>query len=308
VQALVSTSFYATPQRVTNGFDQRRLAVLLAVLERRVGLRLGRHDVFVTVTGGLTLEEPGTDLGVALAIASSFRGRPVLDATLAVGEVSLSGELRRVAHLEQRAREAERLGFARLGVPAVQADEVRRGRIEVVPLGTLRQAIESLLGEKTGPRRPSGLPRRPRAAVDSADTDCAERQRAGQRGDRGAASHRKRAEARQTAPMPPPWGETVQIMRASSSVRTQWFSIHERLVVNGPASGIARGRSGAGAGVRREVTGFAIGIRHQIATPLATFIDEDLPPPAIAAPDNQMRCSDSAFRSGLSGGRVAKVI
>ena len=87
VQALVSGSFYATPQRVTNGFDPRRLAVLLAVLERRVGLRLGRHDVFVSVTGGLKLEEPGTDLGVALAVASSFRSRPVLERTLVVGEI-----------------------------------------------------------------------------------------------------------------------------------------------------------------------------------------------------------------------------
>ena len=72
VQALVSTSFYGTPQRVTSGYDQRRLAVLLAVLERRVGLRLGKHDVFVTVTGGFKLDDPGADLGVALAIASSF--------------------------------------------------------------------------------------------------------------------------------------------------------------------------------------------------------------------------------------------
>ena len=83
VQALVSSSFYGTPQRVTNGFDHRRLAVLIAVLERRVGLQLGRHDVFVTVTGGLTLDEPGTDLGVALAIASSVRSRPLLERTLA---------------------------------------------------------------------------------------------------------------------------------------------------------------------------------------------------------------------------------
>src|SRR5205085_582901 len=105
VQALVSTSFYATPQRVANGFDPKRLAVLLAVLERRVGLRLGRHDVFVTVTGGLRLDEPGTDLGVAMAAASSFRARPVLDGTLLVGEVSLSGEVRRVSRLEARVRE-----------------------------------------------------------------------------------------------------------------------------------------------------------------------------------------------------------
>jgi DNA repair protein RadA/Sms len=148
VQALVSTSFYATPQRVTSGFDPRRLAVLLAVLERRVGLRLGRHDVFVTVTGGLTLDEPGTDLGVALAAASSFSSRPVLPRTVAIGEVSLSGEIRRVARVESRVREAARLGFARAGVPAVQAEEARVPGIEIVPLATLREAIDSLLGAK----------------------------------------------------------------------------------------------------------------------------------------------------------------
>src|SRR5207253_7775996 len=119
VQALVSTSFYGTPQRVTSGFDGRRLAVLLAVLERRGGLKLGRHDVFVSVTGGLTLEEPGTDLGVALAVASSFTSRPLLERSVVVGEVSLSGELRRLSRIDLRIREAQPRGFVRVGVPAV---------------------------------------------------------------------------------------------------------------------------------------------------------------------------------------------
>lgn len=151
VQALVATSFYGTPQRVTQGFDQRRLAVLLAVLERRVGLKLGRHDVFVTVTGGLTLQEPGTDLGVALAVASSFRNRPVLERTLAIGEVSLSGALRRVPRLEARVREAAAMGFVRAGVPAMQAKDAQIAGLdgfEVVPLATVREAIEKLLGAK----------------------------------------------------------------------------------------------------------------------------------------------------------------
>jgi DNA repair protein RadA/Sms len=155
VQALVATSFYGTPQRVTSGYDPRRLAVLLAVLERRVGLRLGRHDVFVTVTGGLTLDEPGTDLGVALAVASSFLSRPVLEGTLALGEVSLSGELRRVARVEARVREAAQLGFRRAGVPALQAGDARAAAppgFEIVPLATLREGIRALLGEKVATR------------------------------------------------------------------------------------------------------------------------------------------------------------
>jgi DNA repair protein RadA/Sms len=164
VQALVATSFYGTPQRVTSGFDTRRLAVLLAVLERRVGLRLGRHDVFVTVTGGLSLDDPGTDLGVALAIASSYRSRPVLEGTLAIGEVSLSGELRRVSRVDARVREAAQLGFQRVGVPRVQADDARlpgRDAIEVVALATLREGIEQLLGVKVAGERPPDPDRGP---------------------------------------------------------------------------------------------------------------------------------------------------
>jgi DNA repair protein RadA/Sms len=166
VQALVSTSFYATPQRVTSGYDPRRLAVLLAVLERRVGLRLGRHDVFVTVTGGLTLDEPGTDLGVALAAASSFTSRPLKERTVAIGEVSLSGEIRRVSRIESRVREAARLGFARAGVPAVQAGEARLPGIEIVPLATLREAIEALLGAKAA-RPPAAEAEREQGAATS---------------------------------------------------------------------------------------------------------------------------------------------
>ena len=154
VQALVSSSFYATPQRVTSGFDGRRLAVLLAVLERRGGLKLGRHDVFVSVTGGLTLEEPGTDLGVALAIASSFRNRALLERTLAIGEVGLSGAVRRVRRLEARVREAARLGFARVGVPAPQADEARIHGIEVTPLSDVREAFDRLLEKSAAAESP----------------------------------------------------------------------------------------------------------------------------------------------------------
>lgn len=153
VQALVSTSFYGTPQRVTSGFDSRRLAVLLAVLERRVGLKIGRHDVFVSVTGGLTLEEPGTDLGVALAVASSFKNRPLKPRTLAIGEVSLSGGIRRARRLDLRLREASRLGFILAGVPAVQADDAQGVSIEVVALETVREAFDRLLDS---PAEPSG--------------------------------------------------------------------------------------------------------------------------------------------------------
>jgi DNA repair protein RadA/Sms len=134
--------------------------VLLAVLERRVGLRMGRHDVFVTVTGGFKLDDPGADLGVALAIASSFRSRPVLASTLALGEVSLSGELRRVPRLDARLREAAQMGFQRAGFPRVQSADAEGAGLELTPLSTLREACELLLGEKTEtPRAEAAAPR-----------------------------------------------------------------------------------------------------------------------------------------------------
>ena len=148
VQALVSKSFYPSPQRVTSGFDSKRLAVLMAVLERRARLKLGGNDVFVSVTGGLSLDEPGADLGVALALASSFKSRPVLPGTVAIGEVSLSGEIRRVSRLDARVHEAARLGFVRAGVPASQADELKGAKLEVVPLASIAECIELLLGAK----------------------------------------------------------------------------------------------------------------------------------------------------------------
>jgi DNA repair protein RadA/Sms len=159
VQALVSTSFYGTPQRVTSGLDGRRLSVLLAVLERKVGLKIGRHDVFVSVTGGLTLEEPGTDLGVALAVASSFKNRPLRSNTLAIGEVSLAGGLRRVRRLDLRLREAARLGFKTAGVPQVQVKDAAGAPLEIVPLETVREAFELLLASPSeGPTLPGGAP------------------------------------------------------------------------------------------------------------------------------------------------------
>jgi DNA repair protein RadA/Sms len=148
IQALVSSSPYATPQRVTSGFDGRRLAVLLAVLERRVGLKLGRHDVFVSVAGGITLDEPGVDLGVTLAVASSFRNRPLLAGTALAGEVSLAGEVRRVTRLADRVREAAHLGFVRAAVPVAQARDAAVHGVEVVAVESVRRACDLLLGAR----------------------------------------------------------------------------------------------------------------------------------------------------------------
>jgi DNA repair protein RadA/Sms len=118
VQALVGPTSVVSPRRTASGVDPQRLALLIAVLERRCGLRLGGHDVFVATMGGVRATEPSLDLAICLAIASSYRDRPVASRTVAVGEVGLSGEVRDAPDLPRRLDEARRLGFAHAIVPA----------------------------------------------------------------------------------------------------------------------------------------------------------------------------------------------
>ncbi len=153
VQALVAPSSSAMPRRTASGLDPNRLALLLAVLGRRAGIGLGSHDVYVNLAGGLTCDEPGMDLPLALALASSMRDRPVPVGTVAIGEVGLLGELRAVSGLERRMREAARLGFGRAIVPAGGRGEhpaVVPG-LEIVPVATLRDAVEAALREVPEP-------------------------------------------------------------------------------------------------------------------------------------------------------------
>ncbi len=117
VQALVSPAAYGVPQRVATGTDYKRLSMLLAVLERRVGLKTGNHDIFVNVAGGIRIDEPALDLGEVCAIASSLRDKPIDSATVLIGEVGLSGEVRAVSHLQKRLAEAQKLGFMKCVVP-----------------------------------------------------------------------------------------------------------------------------------------------------------------------------------------------
>jgi DNA repair protein RadA/Sms len=146
IQALVTQTSYGTPQRTATGFDSRRLQLLLAVLEKREGLRMSMHDVFVNVAGGVRLAEPSVDLGVVLAVASSLRDMPIGTSTVAIGEVGLGGEVRAVSHLEARLREAARLGFAQAVVPANSLQGLRTpAGIEVVGVERLQQALDLLL-------------------------------------------------------------------------------------------------------------------------------------------------------------------
>jgi DNA repair protein RadA/Sms len=147
IQALTTTTAFGMPRRTANGIDFNRLLLVTAVLTKRAGLRLGNQDILVNVTGGLRIGEPAADLGTALAIASSFRDAAVAPETAAVGEVGLSGELRAASQLERRLSEVARLGFKRCLVPKSGAKVHAPAGIEIVPVGTLREAIrEGLVG------------------------------------------------------------------------------------------------------------------------------------------------------------------
>ncbi|MGC9992621.1 MAG: DNA repair protein RadA [Candidatus Cybelea sp.] len=124
VQALVGETSYGTPRRLANNLDQQRLAMILAVLERRAGLLLGTHDVYASVAGGLRVSEPAADLGIALAIASSFRNAAVPSHVAVFGELGLSGEVRAVAGAERREAEARKLGYSDVISPANTGDIV----------------------------------------------------------------------------------------------------------------------------------------------------------------------------------------
>ena len=145
IQALVTPTSYGTPQRTATGYDGKRLQMLLAVLERREGLRLSTHDVFVNAAGGVRLDEPAVDLGVVVAVASSFRDREVDRSTIFVGEIGLGGELRTVGMLEPRLKEAEKLGFTRAVVPRNNARGLTGGAIEVMPADRLHQVLDWVL-------------------------------------------------------------------------------------------------------------------------------------------------------------------
>jgi DNA repair protein RadA/Sms len=149
IQALSSTTSFRLPRRTANGVDGNRLLLLVAVLSKRVGLRLFDQDVLVNVVGGLRINEPSADLAVALAIASSFQNVPLPSDLAAIGEVGLSGELRTVSHLSRRLHEATKLGFGRCIVPAThrQIGEMPPG-MEMIPARSLADALSVAMGQK----------------------------------------------------------------------------------------------------------------------------------------------------------------
>jgi len=145
VQGLSSPSSFGHPRRTANGVDLNRLLLTVAVLQRRVGLHLADQDVFVNVVGGLRIDEPGVDLAVAAALASSARDRVIAADVALIGEIGLSGEVRSVPQLEVRLREASRLGFRRVIAPWSLGGEVQvPSGVTLLPVHTLREALALL--------------------------------------------------------------------------------------------------------------------------------------------------------------------
>ena len=143
VQALVSQSYLPSPKRTANGVDYNRMFLLLAVLEKRLGKRFSTQDAYLNVVGGLRMDEPAADLGVALALLSSLSDKPLPDDLLAVGEVGLAGEIRAVPCIEQRIREAARLGFTKILIPKRSLDRqpIEIEGIEIIPVRAIFDAM-----------------------------------------------------------------------------------------------------------------------------------------------------------------------
>jgi DNA repair protein RadA/Sms len=145
IQALVSGSKYGTGRRMAQGFDQNRTALLIAVLEKRLGFQLMGDDVFVNIAGGLEVDEPAADLGVIAAISSSYRNLPIPADTAVFGEVGLTGEVRGALQAQARAREAQNLGFKRLILPLSNKTGLEKLLgIRVIGVRSVEEALDEL--------------------------------------------------------------------------------------------------------------------------------------------------------------------
>lgn len=145
-QALVSTAVYGTPQRNSNGYDAKRLNMLLAILEKKCGLRMGTQDVFVNIAGGLRVEDPGIDLSIIAAIVSSYENIPLDSKICFIGEIGLSGEVRAVNRIEQRISEAEKLGFSTVYLSKFNKLPATRSKIKLVEIARLDEMLSYLFG------------------------------------------------------------------------------------------------------------------------------------------------------------------
>ncbi len=145
LQALVTRTNFGFPRRQSAGSDTNRLNLLMAVLEKRLDMKIGDHDAYVNIAGGMKIQEPAIDLAVVLAVVSSFRNRAISDDTVAFGEVGLSGEVRAVANASIRVAEAKKLGFKRVILPKSNIASVDVKGIELVGVGSIEEAIDKVI-------------------------------------------------------------------------------------------------------------------------------------------------------------------
>lgn len=146
MQALIAPSSFAYPRRTATGVDQNRIALLMAVLEKRLGMLLQNQDAYINVAGGVKLDEPAVDLGIAVSIASSFRNHATYPGDIVIGEIGLTGEIRRVSRIEERVREAAKLGFTRAIIPKKNMDGwTPPAKIKVVGVTTLEEALDTAI-------------------------------------------------------------------------------------------------------------------------------------------------------------------
>lgn len=146
VQALVTPTNFGNPQRVTTGFDYRRLSILLAVLEKRAGLRLSTYNVFLNIAGGLKIDEPAIDLAVCAAVVSSLKNQAVKNNFVVLGEVGLGGEIRSISHIDKRIQEAEKLGFSNILIPQNNIKSKKyKSSINIISAEDLQEAINLLI-------------------------------------------------------------------------------------------------------------------------------------------------------------------
>ncbi len=145
IQALVSRTSFGFPRRQSAGSDTNRLNLLMAVLEKRLDMKIGDFDAYVNIAGGLKIQEPAIDLAVVLAVVSSFRNKAVDDGLIAFGEIGLSGEVRAVSNASVRVAEAKKLGFKRVMIPKSNLDSVDVKGIEIVGVSSIEEAISKAL-------------------------------------------------------------------------------------------------------------------------------------------------------------------
>ena len=145
MQALTTMSVMGVPKRTGNGFDYNRLSVLIAVLEKRAGLSLGNQDIYLNIAGGMKLSEPAVDLGVAVTVASAYKNIPIAKDVVIIGEVGLTGEVRRINLIEKRLKEAEKLGFKKCIIPEnnkkVLKDEYK---LDIIGVKNIGEALKKL--------------------------------------------------------------------------------------------------------------------------------------------------------------------